>query len=117
MSGFGTFRTSRDVRLESGMRERDSTGLNHARRPFSCLSMISGQTLRVCPEGKPVPTFPDHALMRLAEDEGEGGDENVGVGVADMHGPVAPVFLVALHDERSHDADRPVARFGEIADR
>jgi hypothetical protein len=28
------------------------------------LSMISGQTLRVCPEGKPVPTFPDHALVR-----------------------------------------------------
>src|SRR5713101_8664078 len=28
-----------------------------------CLSMISGQTLRVCPEGKPVPTFPDHALL------------------------------------------------------
>src|SRR6266852_3518954 len=27
-----------------------------------CLSMISGQTLRVCPEGKPVRTFPDHAL-------------------------------------------------------
>jgi hypothetical protein len=25
-----------------------------------CMSMISGQTLRVCPEGKPVPTFPDH---------------------------------------------------------
>jgi hypothetical protein len=25
------------------------------------LSMISGQTPRVCPEGKPVPTFPDHA--------------------------------------------------------
>src|SRR5260370_37771324 len=24
--------------------------------------MISGQTLRVCPEGKPVSTFPDHAL-------------------------------------------------------
>src|ERR1700692_3507060 len=64
MSGFGTFRTSRDVRLESGMRERDSTGLNHARRPFSCLSIISGQTLRVCPEGKPVPTFPDRALIK-----------------------------------------------------
>src|SRR6266567_6289054 len=30
-----------------------------------CLSMISGQTLRVCPEGKPVPTFPDHALEEL----------------------------------------------------
>jgi hypothetical protein len=28
------------------------------------LSMISGQTLRVCPEGKPVSTFPDHALAR-----------------------------------------------------
>src|SRR5882724_12163033 len=27
-----------------------------------CLSMISAQTLRVCREGKPVPTFPDHAL-------------------------------------------------------
>jgi hypothetical protein len=27
------------------------------------LSMISGQTLRVCPEGTPVPTFPDHALL------------------------------------------------------
>jgi hypothetical protein len=30
--------------------------------PIYCLSMISGQTLRVCPEGKPVSTFPDHAL-------------------------------------------------------
>jgi hypothetical protein len=28
-----------------------------------CLSMISAQTLRVCREGKPVPTFPDHAPM------------------------------------------------------
>src|ERR1700757_451541 len=26
------------------------------------LRMISAQTLRVCREGKPVPTFPDHAL-------------------------------------------------------
>src|SRR5438105_13699306 len=26
--------------------------------------MISAQTLRVCREGKPVPTFPDHALER-----------------------------------------------------
>src|SRR6266852_8991493 len=30
---------------------------------YSCLSMIS---LRVCPEGKPVPTFPDHALSEAA---------------------------------------------------
>jgi hypothetical protein len=42
--------------------EHDSTMLNHVRRPSSCLSMISVQTLRVCREGKPVPTFPDHAL-------------------------------------------------------
>src|SRR5690242_18843218 len=27
-----------------------------------CLNMISAQTLRVCREGKPVSTFPDHAL-------------------------------------------------------
>jgi hypothetical protein len=33
----------------------------HPALPF-CLSMIFGQTLRVCPEGKPVSTFPDHAL-------------------------------------------------------
>src|SRR6266480_8035472 len=32
--------------------------------PF-CLSMISAQMLRVCREGKPVPTFPDHALPLL----------------------------------------------------
>src|ERR1700704_6214231 len=32
-----------------------------------CLSMISGQTLRVCPEGKPVPTYravPEGMLFR-----------------------------------------------------
>src|SRR6185369_5510050 len=28
------------------------------------LSMISAQTLRVCREGKPLHTFPDHALRR-----------------------------------------------------
>src|ERR1700733_1153020 len=28
-----------------------------------CLCMISGQTLRVCPEGKPVSIFPNHALL------------------------------------------------------
>ena len=28
---------------------------------FFVLSMISAQTLRACREGKPVPTFPDHA--------------------------------------------------------
>jgi ribonucleotide monophosphatase NagD (HAD superfamily) len=29
------------------------------------LSMISAQTLRVCREGKPVPTFTDHAVSLL----------------------------------------------------
>src|SRR5262245_4411761 len=29
-----------------------------------CLSMISAQTLRVCREGKPLHTFPDHALKK-----------------------------------------------------
>src|SRR5882762_2957262 len=29
-----------------------------------CLSTISGQMLRVCPEGKPLPAFPDPALRR-----------------------------------------------------
>src|ERR1700676_3301444 len=28
-----------------------------------CSSMISAQTLRVCREGKPVSTFPDHASV------------------------------------------------------
>jgi hypothetical protein len=43
------------------MLEHASTELNHARRSSYCLSMISAQTLRVCREGKPVSTFPDHA--------------------------------------------------------
>jgi hypothetical protein len=34
---------------------------------FFCLSMISAQTLRVCREGKPVSTFPDHALVLRIE--------------------------------------------------
>jgi hypothetical protein len=37
-------------------------GLNQTPAVSFYSSMISGQTLRVCPEGKPVPTFPDHAL-------------------------------------------------------
>src|ERR1700737_880059 len=42
--------------------ESDSTALNQTLAVSFCLSVISGQTLRVCPEGKPVSTFPDHAL-------------------------------------------------------
>src|SRR5258707_15048610 len=33
-----------------------------------CWSVISAQTLRVCREGNPVPTFPDHALARSVAD-------------------------------------------------
>src|SRR5882672_8394491 len=36
--------------------------MNRHRALASCLSMISAQTLCVCREGKPGPTFPDHAL-------------------------------------------------------
>src|ERR1700680_237153 len=51
--------------------ERDGIRSNRHRTLDYLLSMISGQTLRVCPEGKPGPThrvvarghaFPDHAL-------------------------------------------------------
>src|SRR5882724_5670720 len=42
--------------------DHDPIRLNRIMISSLCLSMISGQTLGVCPEGKPVPTFPDHAL-------------------------------------------------------
>src|SRR6266849_2431748 len=42
--------------------ERDDFSSNRHPALSFCLSMISAQTLRVCPVGKPVPTFPDHAL-------------------------------------------------------
>ena len=42
--------------------ERDGIRLHHHRTLDLCLSMISAQTRRVCPEGKPLHTFPDHAL-------------------------------------------------------
>jgi hypothetical protein len=46
---------------QKAMLEFDSTELNQALALPFCLSMISAQTLRVCREGKPVSTFPDHA--------------------------------------------------------
>ncbi len=48
-------------RTRSREPERDDFSSNRHPTPSFCLSMISGQTLRVCPERKPVPTFPDHA--------------------------------------------------------
>ncbi len=44
-----------------GILERDEFRMNRHRALAYCLSMISAQTLRVCREGKPVSTFPDHA--------------------------------------------------------
>jgi hypothetical protein len=40
--------------------ERDDLSSNRHPALAFCLSMISAQTLRVCREGKPVSTFPDH---------------------------------------------------------
>src|ERR1700704_1281397 len=48
------------------MLDHDPIRLNRIMISSFCWSMISAQTLRVCREGKPVPTFPDHALTRLA---------------------------------------------------
>src|SRR6266550_7143454 len=62
--------------------ERDDFSSNRHLAQSFCLSMISAQTLRVCREGKPVPTFPDHALVRgtcwdrlhaALDDRGAGG--------------------------------------------
>jgi hypothetical protein len=40
--------------------ERDDFSSNRHPALSFCLSVISGHTLRVCPEGKPVPTFPGY---------------------------------------------------------
>src|SRR6266568_2107454 len=63
--------------------DHDPIRLNRIMIASFCWSMISGQTLRVCPEGKPVPTFPDHALKaaRLVE-----------LGLKRGKGPPPPVF-------------------------
>src|SRR3981081_2554558 len=47
--------------------ERDDFSSNRHPALSFCLSMISGQTLRVCPEGKPVATFPG-SCCRLKPD-------------------------------------------------
>jgi hypothetical protein len=51
----------RDHAPEEGTKrlEHDSTGLNHARRPSSCLSMISAQTAFVARENR----FPLFRIM------------------------------------------------------
>src|ERR1700687_4113486 len=47
--------------LENALELDDFSSNRHPALSF-CWSVISAQTLRVCREGKPVPTFPDHAL-------------------------------------------------------
>src|SRR5262245_2671813 len=49
-------------RLYAAGVERDDFSSKRHRALSFYLSMISAQTLRVCREGKPVSTFPDHAL-------------------------------------------------------
>src|SRR3954470_21185761 len=56
--------------------------------------------------------------MRLAENRRERQREQLVVEiVADMHGPVTPVFRALFHDQRSHHAGRLVTRLGEVAHR
>src|SRR3982075_1795427 len=64
-----------------------------------CLSMISGQTLRVCPEGKPVPTFPDHALAQA------------GVDLVERSGARTQRFLAELVERRVHRVEVAVQVF------
>src|SRR5258705_12411316 len=62
-----------------GYLERDDFSSNRHPALSFCLSMISAQTLRVCREEKPVPTFPDHALAQiyLAASRGDGKNSSV----------------------------------------
>ena len=45
--------------------KRDGIRINRHRDLGHCLRMISAQTLRVWREGKPLHTFPDHALGEI----------------------------------------------------
>ena len=70
---FTLLREEIDTRLVQEPVKSDATGLDQSLPLSFCLSMIFGQTLRVCPEGKPVSThrvvarghaFPDYAHGR-----------------------------------------------------
>src|ERR1700733_14550099 len=64
MANLKTSALSKDeaIEMENALK-RDEIKLNRHRALASCLSMISAQTLRICREGKPLHTFPDHALV------------------------------------------------------
>jgi hypothetical protein len=54
--------------------------------------------------------------VRLAEQGGERHGKNLVIEiVADVQGPVAPVFRAARRDQRPHDAGGVVARFSEVS--
>src|SRR6266849_430764 len=74
-------------------------------RALACyLSMISAQTLRVCREGKPVPTFPDHALECLSYLQRPPRQVNMTTHAVDehqlVHGPADRFDRMLLHVAR-----------------
>src|SRR5216684_2671939 len=78
------------------MLDHDPLRLNRIMISSFCWSMISGQTLRACPEGKPVPTrrvvarghaFPDHALSESRPAEKPDSSFRLDVGCLDDRPP------------------------------
>src|SRR5712691_11394069 len=116
--------------------DHDPIRLNRIMIASFCWSMISGQTLRVCPEGKPVPTphqvrgrlFPDHALEsrdRLRRLAGAERAQRRGVAVDplldDLAGPDAEFVDAAPAEPLTVDDagglpldDHPVAARGPV---
>jgi hypothetical protein len=71
--------------------------------------MISGQTLRVCPAGKPLHTFPDHALKLAGARERAGarrghGPRSHAVSLAEIG--FAPEMIVSIRSCRIFDSDQ-----------
>ena len=66
------------IRSKRERLERDDFSSNRHPALSFCLSTISGQTLRVCPEGKPAPTFPDRALVLSHREKQKYGQQRRG---------------------------------------
>src|SRR5712672_683604 len=73
--------------------DHDPIRLNRIMIASFCWSMISGQTLRVCPEGKPVPT-PHQVRGRLFPDHARKAARLVELGLKHGKGPPSPVVLL-----------------------